>query len=90
VRAAEAVEESGIAELAVDPLPIDLDVHPIPERPGEPRHLHYDTRFLVVAPDHARETASAESHRLGWFGPDELGALAVDDSVRRLFDIAFR
>jgi 8-oxo-dGTP pyrophosphatase MutT (NUDIX family) len=86
----EACEESGIAELVIDPAPIDLDIHTIPARPGEPEHLHLDTRFLVYAPAGARETLSAESLSLGWFGPGELGPIETDASVRRLFSRAFR
>jgi 8-oxo-dGTP pyrophosphatase MutT (NUDIX family) len=63
----EATEESGIEGLVVDPRPIDVDVHAIPARPGEPEHLHLDTRFLVWAPEGAREVVSAESNALGWF-----------------------
>ncbi len=80
----EATEESGIEGLVIDPRPIDVDVHAIPARPGEPEHLHLDTRFLVWAPEGAREVASEESHELGWFTPLELEALDTDESVRRL------
>ena len=86
----EAIEESGIPDLTIDPTPIDLDVHPIPARPGEPEHLHLDTRFLAWAPPGAKTVVSHESKDLSWFTPDELGAIDVDDSVRRLFDLAFR
>lgn len=85
----ESVEESGIPDLVVLPAPIDLDIHPIPARPDEPEHLHYDARFLVVAPPGAVEVASEESHELRWVAPGELGALATDDSVRRLFRRVF-
>lgn len=85
----EALEESGIAGLAIDPVPIDLDVHVIPARANEPAHEHLDTRFVVFAPPGAREVASDESHALGWFPSDELAHLDVDDSVRRLFARVF-
>lgn len=85
----EAVEESGIAELAIDPRPIDLDIHPIPARPGEPEHLHLDVRFVVHAPQNAVETVSDESHELGWFTPEEARTILTDDSVLRLFGLAF-
>jgi 8-oxo-dGTP pyrophosphatase MutT (NUDIX family) len=85
----EACEESGIADLSIEPLPLDLDVHTIPARPGEPEHLHLDTRFVVWAPPHARVVRSDESHALGWFAPSELAAIDVDDSVRRLFARVF-
>ena len=93
----EAFEESGIEGLAIDPEPIDLDVHVIPARPerperdgrpgraSEPEHLHLDTRFIVHAPPGAVERASDESLELGWFTPAEARRLDVDASVLRLF-----
>jgi 8-oxo-dGTP pyrophosphatase MutT (NUDIX family) len=85
----ECIEESGIAQLAVAPSPIDVDVHVIPARPGEPQHLHFDTRFLVVAPAGAVFTVSEESNSLAWVRPDELERLQVEPSVRRLFERVF-
>lgn len=85
----EALEESGIERLAVVPKPIDLDIHPIPARPGEPEHLHYDTRFVVIAPRGARFEVSDESHSLAWVAPNELERYSVDASVRRLFELVF-
>jgi 8-oxo-dGTP pyrophosphatase MutT (NUDIX family) len=80
----EAVEESGIAELVVVPRILDLDVHTIPARAGEPEHLHLDVRFLVLAPAGAEPVASSESRALRWFSPSELAALELDASLRRL------
>jgi 8-oxo-dGTP pyrophosphatase MutT (NUDIX family) len=86
----EAREESGIEELAIDPSPIDVDIHVIPARANEPEHLHLDTRFLVWAPPGSRAVMSAESIDLAWFTPEEAARLETDDSVRRLFRLAFR
>ncbi len=91
----EAIEESGVEGLLIDPRPIDLDVHAIParpargDRPAEPRHLHLDVRFLVHAPPGATPVASEESLELGWFAPEDLAGIEVDDSVGRLFRIVF-
>jgi 8-oxo-dGTP pyrophosphatase MutT (NUDIX family) len=85
----EAQEESGIRELAIDPRPIDLDIHGIPARGPEPQHLHLDVRFLVRAPPGAQARASPESKELRWVTPAELLALPTDGSVRRLFRIVF-
>ena len=85
----ELVEESGIEAIEIDPAPIDLDIHGIPARPGEPEHLHLDTRFLARAAPGAVERASCESDELRWFSPRELAGIATDDSVRRLFELAF-
>jgi len=46
----EAREETAL-ELELHPVaprPFDLDVHRIPERPGEPAHFHLDVRYLLV------------------------------------------
>lgn len=85
----EAVEESGIADLRIDPRPLDVDVHAIPARGAEPEHLHLDTRFLVFAPPGALEVLSEESLELRWFRPDDLAGVPTDASVERLFRAAF-
>ena len=81
----EASEETGIAGLRVLAEPIDIDVHLV-EPPGEPPHLHLDTRFLVVSPPGAVEEANDESLALRWVteaGLDDLDP-PVDPSTRRL------
>lgn len=85
----EAIEESGITALTVDPTPLDVDVHAIPARGTEPEHWHLDTRFLVLAPPGSLEVLSDESLALRWFRPSDLDAVPTDDSVRRLFRITF-
>ncbi len=85
----EAIEESGVGEVEIELAPIDLDIHAIPARPGEPRHLHLDTRFLCRAGEGALPRASDESIELRWFAEHELDSVDVDESVRRLFRIAF-
>ena len=81
----EAMEETGLPGLRVLPTPIDVDVHRV-EPPGEPPHLHMDTRFLVVAPEGATEQANEESLALRWVDEDQLDSLepSVDPSTRRL------
>ena len=83
----EAFEETGIAGLALHPhapRPLDVDVHAIPARPGEPAHLHLDLRYLVLAPDEAMLTrADAEAIALRWFAWEELGELDLDAGLRR-------
>jgi 8-oxo-dGTP pyrophosphatase MutT (NUDIX family) len=66
----EATEETGIAALTLHPVPVHLDIHPVRCRHGE--SLHYDVRFVGVAPPGAVERVSAESQALGWFAPDAL------------------
>lgn len=85
----EASEESGIAGLTLAAVagvvqPLDLDAHEIPARKDEPAHVHYDVRFVVVAPPDATTTISEESIALRWFDADAPLAVDHDDSVARL------
>jgi 8-oxo-dGTP pyrophosphatase MutT (NUDIX family) len=85
----ECQEESGIEELVLASGVVDVDIHEIPARPGEPAHLHLDTRFLVRAADGAVETRNHESLELRWFAPEELGEIEADETLRRLFRLAW-
>jgi NUDIX domain-containing protein len=85
----EATEESGIDGIEIDPRPVDLDIHTIPARKSDPEHLHLDARFIARAPEGAKEVISAESIDLAWVSPAELAQLSTDDSVTRLFELAF-
>jgi 8-oxo-dGTP pyrophosphatase MutT (NUDIX family) len=85
----EACEESGLGELrAPDPgdeeLPLDVDVHSIPARPGEPAHLHYDVRYLLVAGPDPRLVRSPESRDLRWVERSRLDELSREESLLRL------
>jgi 8-oxo-dGTP pyrophosphatase MutT (NUDIX family) len=90
----EAGEESGLGPFAFlgaqpggCPLPLDLDVHAIPARPGEPAHEHHDLRYALVALG-GEACASHESHALRWFPMEsleaELAALGADAGLLRL------
>lgn len=67
----EATEESGIAGLVLDPVPLCLSVHPVTCSLGIPTR-HLDVQFLTVAPAGALEVRSTESLALQWFGYDGL------------------
>jgi 8-oxo-dGTP pyrophosphatase MutT (NUDIX family) len=75
----EATEESGITGLVVDPVPIDVDIHPVSCQGGS---LHYDVRFAVFAPPGAVERVSDESEALGWFPPDRLPTPLADGTAQ--------
>ncbi len=68
----EAEEESGIAGLVLDPLPVHLSEHEVPfcDPRGEARHL--DVRFVAVAPDAAPYAASDESLDVRWWPVTDL------------------
>jgi 8-oxo-dGTP pyrophosphatase MutT (NUDIX family) len=76
----EATEESGIAGLTVDPVPIDVDIHEV--RCAGRECLHYDVIFAVYAPENAVEQVSEESHALGWFSPGDLPSPLGSDTDR--------
>lgn len=88
----EAHEETGLAALAFlgpdgapgEPWVLDLDVHEIPARPGEPAHEHHDVRFLLVAQDDGAARASEESHAVRWVALDAIEALTDEESVLRM------
>jgi 8-oxo-dGTP pyrophosphatase MutT (NUDIX family) len=85
----EALEETGIAGLALDeraPRPLDVDVHDIPARGDEPAHQHLDLRYLVLAPADARVSpALAELHEIRWVAWDDTDSLGPDHGLRRAF-----
>jgi 8-oxo-dGTP pyrophosphatase MutT (NUDIX family) len=81
----EAREESGLTAIRfADERIYDVDVHLIPSRAGEPAHRHFDVRFALIADRFAPTVVSDESHALAWIPLDELDALGIDPSVRRL------
>ena len=68
----EATEESGVAGLVLDPVPVHLDEHEVSfcGAPGLVHHL--DVRFVAVAPAGAVPTVSAESTDVRWWPVDAL------------------
>jgi 8-oxo-dGTP pyrophosphatase MutT (NUDIX family) len=86
----EAQEESGMQRFellggeAGAVVPLDLDVHPIPARGAEPRHDHWDVRFLLRAGREQDLAISAESVDLRWFPLAEVERATSEESVLRL------
>jgi 8-oxo-dGTP pyrophosphatase MutT (NUDIX family) len=83
----EALEESGLASLALDPVPVQLSEHAVPfcggplsaaESGGDPSRTvhHLDVRFVAVAPADAVHAVSEESLDVRWWPAD---ALPTDD-----------
>lgn len=73
----EAREESGIADLRIEPEPVHLDVHPITCSLGVPTR-HFDVRFVVQALRGAAPVRSDESDDLRWWPVDALPAGSED------------
>jgi 8-oxo-dGTP pyrophosphatase MutT (NUDIX family) len=82
----EGREESGIADLVIDPVPVSLSRHEVPCGPIRPAH-HLDVQYVAVAPAQAQHVISDESDDLAWFDVDALPA-QTDDSVRALIAAA--
>ena len=83
----EAIEETGLPGLALHPTaprPLDVDVHDIPARGGDPAHQHLDLRYLIVAPDPAAlDPDLAELHEIRWVRWEDVASLAPDHGLRR-------
>ena len=80
----EAREESGLSDIAfVSEDIFDVDVHPIPARPGEPPHLHFDIRFALRAAGRAFQVGP-ESHELAWVDIRRLEEKTKERSLLRM------
>jgi 8-oxo-dGTP pyrophosphatase MutT (NUDIX family) len=82
----EVREETGLSDVRLHPTaprPLDVDVHEIPARPGEPAHAHLDLRYLAVAAEARLVRAEEEAADLKWFTWAELDTLRLDPGLRR-------
>jgi ADP-ribose pyrophosphatase YjhB (NUDIX family) len=82
----EVAEEVGLTELELlEPAPLDVDIHDIPARKGEPEHAHFDVRYLFRAT--TREVhAGSDAKDARWVKLSEIGdegSLRSDESVLR-------
>lgn len=68
----EAEEESGMAGLRLDPVPVQLDRHEVPFCGDRGTVNHLDVRFVAVAPDGAEHAVSEESIDVRWWPVDAL------------------
>lgn len=84
VAVTEASEETGLTGLSVVTPAIDVDIHAIGERPGEPAHHHLDLRFVVLIGSDRELAPNHETLGARWLSLDhpilgdstELGRLA--------------
>jgi 8-oxo-dGTP pyrophosphatase MutT (NUDIX family) len=67
----EATEESGVADLRIDPNLVAVHVHPVTCSLGVPTR-HLDLQFVAHAPSQARIAVSDESVDLRWWPIDAL------------------
>lgn len=68
----EAVEESGLQGLELDPVPVQLSEHAVPFCDPRGGAHHLDVRFLAVAPVDAAHAVSEESLDVRWWPADAL------------------
>lgn len=68
----EATEESGIAGLRLDPVPLRLDEHAVPFCGTRGGVHHLDVWFLAIAPAAAQAVVSVESLDVRWWPLDAL------------------
>ena len=78
----EATEESGVPGLALDPVPVQLNAHPVPFCDPRGTVHHLDVRFVAVAPAGAVHAVSEESLDVRWWPVDALPEIYPD--MRRL------
>lgn len=68
----EAVEESGVPQLELDPEPVQLNAHPVPFCDARGTVHHLDVRFLALAPPEAQHAVTDESLDVRWWPWDGL------------------
>lgn len=80
----EVHEETGLEELEVllSGRPLDVDVHAIPARGSEGRHLHFDVRFLFQAGS-GEAVAGSDAADAKWVRLESVDTVETDESVRR-------
>ena len=64
-----------------------MDIHEIPPIGSDPKHLHYDIRFLLQAdPDKESLIISNESHDVAWIPLDKIAHYNSEQSIMRMVD----
>lgn len=74
----EAVEESGVPALTLDPDPVQLNAHPVPFCDARGTVNHLDVRFVALAPANAEHAVSEESLDVRWWPWDALPTQDAD------------
>ncbi|MFH1851817.1 MAG: NUDIX hydrolase [Candidatus Neomarinimicrobiota bacterium] len=87
VASREAREETGLVSLeSLSPAIFDVDVHTIPANGTEPRHFHYDVRYLFQAEKTEPLTCSEESQQLAWISLEEIAHYYSERSLLRMVE----
>ncbi len=83
----ETAEESGVDiahVLLVSEDIFDVDVHTVHASKHDPRHEHFDIRFLVELDDRLPVPGNDESHEIGWIALDQVMRFNNARSIYRL------
>ena len=82
----EAKEESGFNDFTLLSNEIfDLDIHEIEPMGSEPKHLHYDVRFILEAnPSEHKIIVSDESHDVKWIPLEDVIKHNSEKSIKRM------
>lgn len=83
----ETSEETGVAleniKLVSEGI-FDVDVHTVHASEHDPRHVHFDVRFLVEIDDQIPIPGNDESHHVGWVALEQISRLNNMLSLHRL------
>jgi 8-oxo-dGTP pyrophosphatase MutT (NUDIX family) len=83
----EACEESGISVFVpVSEDIFDIDIHEIPPHMNDPRHLHYDIRFLFETDMSTELNVTHESHDLQWIPIHRVEEYTAEPSIMRMVE----
>lgn len=83
----ETAEESGVDIenlILVSEDIFDVDVHTVHASRYDPRHEHFDIRFLVEIDDRLPIPGNEESHEIGWIALDQVMRFNNARSIYRL------
>lgn len=83
----EAIEESGVTDLAFDPVPVDLDEHLVGFCDPRGTVHHLDVRFTALAGPGTVPAASGESFDVRWWPVDDLPG-GIHEDMRTLITAA--
>jgi 8-oxo-dGTP pyrophosphatase MutT (NUDIX family) len=85
----ETSEETGLEPFhirLVSDAVFDVDLHTIPESSIDPRHDHYDIRFLVEMDDDIAIPGNDESHQVIWVPLNEVARYNNNRSTHRMVE----
>jgi 8-oxo-dGTP pyrophosphatase MutT (NUDIX family) len=80
----EAIEESGLAVEPISSALFDIDIHSVSPRDADPRHLHFDARFLLRVVGTNAFRVSRESLALEWVKIDTIEEFTQEPSILRM------